>query len=537
MKIWLITIPAMVIAFSGGIVLNDREWHSEVASEPKVAEAPLYWRAPMNPNFRSDKPGKSPMGMDLIPVYAAEQQKQQEAGIVTITPAVENNLGVRTAEVKRGQLVQQIETVGYVGYDENKLTQVNTRVDGWIEKLYVTAEGDPVKRGQRLFELYSPTLVNAQEEYLAALKSRNKGLLRASKARLSALGISAKAVQRLEQTLKVKQRISIYAPQDGYVANLNVRQGMYIKPSVTVMKLVQLDSVWVMAEVFERQAGWLKEGQPATMTLDYLAGREWLGKVDYVYPTLDSKTRTLRVRIRFENNDGMLKPNMFTRIAIQSRGKDNILMIPREAVIRTGNQNRVVKALGEGRFKSVRVKTGLETPEHMEILRGLRAGEQIVTSAQFLIDSESSVTRDFERMNFDDGQQKVVIVEGRVNTVMVEHRMLTVAHQPVDIWQWPSMTMNFTVDTNVDLALISEGDELRFELRDMGEQKYQISKILDHRHEEKSAAAHQHESATDYPAPDTVSSRNLEGSHTGMLMGSDSSEAAPTHSSMQGGSK
>ena len=563
MRTWLITIPAMAAAFAGGVVLNDSKWHAVDGSEPKATEAPLYWQAPMNPKFRSDKPGKSPMGMELIPIYAEGKQKQEEEGVVTITPAVENNLGVRVAAVKRSQLVQQIETVGYVGYDETKLTQVNTRVDGWIEKLYVTAEGDPVKRGQRLFDLYSPTLVNAQEEYLAAVKSRNKGLIKASEARLAALGISGNTIQRLKQTLKVKQRISIYAPQNGYIANLNVRQGMYIKPSVTVMKLVQLDSIWVVAEVFERQAGWLKKGQPATMTLDYLPGREWLGQVDYIYPTLDSKTRTLRVRVRFENRDGMLRPNMFTRIAIQSHGKDDILTVPREAVIRTGSQDRVVKAMGGGRFKSVRVETGLETIEHIEVLRGLKADDQIVVSAQFLIDSESSVTRDFERMEFDD-QPQFAIVEGQVNTVMSEHLMLTVAHQPVDIWQWPAMTMNFVVDSKIELASIKEGDRLRFKVEDLGGQKYLISELLDHWHEGDRENSHDHSVQDADPssaleinpqnhqaqsAVTDLKSKNSDldikknrhpdlktnSNHRGMSMDSDPLMKATSHGSMNGG--
>ncbi len=356
----------------------------------------LYWVAPMDPSFRSDKPGKSPMGMDLVPVYADEVDKQP--GVVKVDPAVVENLGVRTAVAERGPLSPRIETVGYVGYDEESLQHAHMRVDGWIEKLSVTATGDPVKKGQVLFELYSPTLVNAQEEFLVALRSGNKALDKASRERLDALGMTAGEIEKLARNRKVEQRVRVYAERDGVVANLSVREGMYVTPATNVMSIAQLDRVWVLAEVFERQAAWVEAGQAAEVTLDYRPGESWQGRVDYVYPELDPDTRTLKVRLRLDNPSVALRPNMFARVTIHGDAAEDVVNVPREALIRGGTVDRVVLALGGGRFRSQPVTVGIESGDRVEIRKGLNGGERIVTSAQFLIDSESNIGSALARM-------------------------------------------------------------------------------------------------------------------------------------------
>lgn len=365
-------------------------------------KVPLYWVAPMNPNYKSDKPGKSPMGMELIPVYEGGSDGTDTGpGIIKISPDVVNNLGVRTILAERKTLHTEIQTVGYVAYDEDQLIHIHPRVEGWIEKLYVKAAGDPVKKGQPLYEIYSPELVNAQEELLLALDRNSQRLIQAAEDRLKALQLPNEAVRQLTQSKKVKQTITFYAPQGGVVDNLNVREGFFVQPGTTLMSIGALDQVWVEAEVFERQVSEVRVGLPVTMSLDYLPGKEWQGKVDYVYPTLDSKTRTVKVRLRFNNEDYVLKPNMFAQVIIHTKSSANILLVPREAVIRTGNVNRVVLALGEGRFKSIAIKVGRISEESAEILSGLEEGERIVTSAQFLLDSESSKTSDFKRMHHE----------------------------------------------------------------------------------------------------------------------------------------
>jgi len=357
----------------------------------------LYWVAPMDPNYQRDKPGKSPMGMDLVPVYAEENATEGDA--ITISPEVVQNLGVRTQKAEISKLWRGIDTVGYVDFDESRLSHIHLRTEGWIENLKVRSEGERVKKGDRLFDFYSPQLVNAQEEFVQALSAGNKGLVSASSERLLALGISADQIEKLRENRKVRQYISVFAPQDGVVSTLPAREGMFIKPSMKVMSLADLSSVWLLAEVFERQANWVSMGDPAQVTLSYLPGREWQGKVEYIYPSLDPKTRTLKVRLRFDNPEENLKPNMYANVKIFGGAKADILVIPMEALIRTGRNERVIVALGEGRFEARTVNAGIESGDWVEIASGLKEGEEVVVSGQFLIDSEASIKASFSRMS------------------------------------------------------------------------------------------------------------------------------------------
>jgi Cu(I)/Ag(I) efflux system membrane fusion protein len=358
----------------------------------------LYWVAPMDPNYRRDKPGKSPMGMDLIPVYADENSDIKK---ISISPNVIQSLGVRTRTAERTTLWRGIDTVGYVDYDESKISHIHLRTEGWIEKLAVKSEGGRVKKGEFLFDVYSPKLVNAQEELLNALASGNKGLISASKERLSALGVSDLQINQLVKDKKVKQRISIYSPQDGVVSDLPVREGMFVSPSMKVMTLGDISSIWILAEVFERQAAWVELGQAAEVTLSYLPGQTWQGKVEYIYPDLDPKTRTLKVRLRFDNPGENLKPNMYANVKIYGGPKNNIVVIPLEGLIRTGRNQRVIIDLGEGKFAAREVLAGIESGDYVEIIKGVEAGDKIVVSSQFLIDSEASMRGSIMRMTGD----------------------------------------------------------------------------------------------------------------------------------------
>jgi Cu(I)/Ag(I) efflux system membrane fusion protein len=393
----VVFVIAAVALLVGGILIG-RAWSPQTTDDTgeSAGREILYWVAPMDPNFRRDEPGKSPMGMDLVPVYAGDVSAG--SGVISIDPTVLNNLGVRTALAERGTLPRRIDTVGYIEYDEDTLQHVHTRVDGWIEKLATTAKGDPVTRGQLLFELYSPTLVNAQQEYLAALASNNSALKNASRDRLTALGVTDSEVKRLEREREASQRVRVYAQSDGVVAHLGVREGIFVTPATEVMSVARLDRVWVLAEVFERQAAWVEPGQDATVELDYLPGKVLSGTVDYVYPELDPKTRTLKVRLRFDNQGETLRPNMFARVVINGAAIDNIVHVPREAVIRGGTSNRVVVDLGDGSFQSREISIGIESGDRVAIRRGLNEGERVVTSAQFLIDSESNIDQALERM-------------------------------------------------------------------------------------------------------------------------------------------
>ena len=456
-----------------------------------IPNKPLYWVAPMDANYRRDKPGKSPMGMDLVPVYDdAKMAADESVGTILISPDVINNLGVRTAKVSYQTLQTEINTVGYVAYDEDKLVHIHPRVQGWIEKLHVKAVGDPVSKDQALYEIYSPELVNAQEEFLLALDRKNSRLISAAQNRLQALQLPKQVIKTLKETRQVQQRVTFYAPQKGVVENLKIREGYFVKPGTTIMSIGDLSEVWVEAEVFERQAGQVKTGTPVTMTLDYLPGKTWQGQVDYIYPTLDAKTRTVKVRLRFKNENSYFKPNMFAQITIHTTGDDSALLIPKEALIRTGNQDRVVLALGAGRFKSVAVNVGRYDSDNVEILSGLHDGEEVVSSAQFLLDSESSKSSDFMRMSHVDSMEKQqdsqqstnsmdevqevpsATVNGTVVSAMIDHRMVIIDRDAIPKWGREAQTVDFIVDDNaknpIDMSLFVEGAYIMFtfEIRD-----------------------------------------------------------------------
>ncbi len=397
-------MKALMIAL-GGVVLGVLAsaavlWPKQAAEVAVVADAepePLYWVAPMDPNYRRDGPGKSPMGMDLVPVYA-DADPDNAPGTVKVSSAVVNNLGVRTAPVTQTDWQSEIRTVGYVTYDEDRLLHIHPRVSGWVEKLYVKAAGDPVEQGQALYSLYSPELVNAQEELLIAVKRNNSALITAATERLRALQLDEDFIEKLRRRGKASQLVTFYASRSGVLNELQIREGFYVQPGTTMMSIGQLDEVWVEAEVFERQLIELQPGLAVTMTLDFLPSRQWHGQVDYVYPELDSKLRTARVRLRFANPDRLLKPNMFASVTIHGKPSSAVLTVPKEALIRAGSQNRVVRALGDGRFRSVAVDIGRSNASLMEVLGGLSAGDEVVTSGQFLLDSESSKNADFSRL-------------------------------------------------------------------------------------------------------------------------------------------
>ncbi|HED35387.1 MAG TPA: efflux RND transporter periplasmic adaptor subunit [Gammaproteobacteria bacterium] len=469
-----------------GMTLIPVEQDKPVAKKEKKL---LYWVAPMDPNYRRDKPGKSPMGMDLTPVYSDGDDggdSDEKGPVVKISPAVENNLGVRTAKVESGKLWRKIDTVGYVDLDESKVSHIHLRVDGWIEKLAVDTEGDRVKKGQRLFDLYSPKLVNAMEEFLQAIRSNNRRLITASKEKLVSLGISNKQISKLEKTRKVSQTISVYAPQDGIVTMLMAREGMYVKPANEVLTLADLSSVWVMAEVFESQSAWVELGQPADVELSYMPGRTWEGKVDYVYPSLDAKNRTLKVRLRFDNPDETLKPNMYANVSIYGGAKEDVLSVPREALIRSGGTERLIIAKGKGRFAQRIVVAGMESGDFVEIKSGVSAGEKVVTSAQFLIDSEAGMKASLARMT-DPEVEKMSDEEmaamnepakgsGVISSLMIDHGMITLEHKAIESLGWPEMTMDFITQEGVSLKGLSVGDAVDFELTKSAD-KYLVSGI------------------------------------------------------------
>jgi Cu(I)/Ag(I) efflux system membrane fusion protein len=391
------------------VVKNQKDFQAGNGKEKKSV---LYWVSPMDPNYRRDEPGKSPMGMDLKPVYESDDEPSETGrAIVKISPEVVNNLGVRTIVAASGTISKDIHTVGYLQYNEERIGHIHTRTEGWIDKLTVRAEGERVKKGQPLFEIYSPPLVVAQEEYIHALKNNNKTMLERTHERLISLGISERQISRLDKEYKVERNVVFYAPQTGVLTKLGVRNSMFIKPETQVLSIASLDNIWLLAEVFERQANWVEVGQIAEAELPSMPGVIWKGNVEYIYPELDPVTRTLRVRLSFDNPEEKLMPNMYAHVTIFGKQKKDTLNIPREALIRDARQIRVIRALGEGRFQAQEVTTGIESDDRVEIISGLNEGDKIVVSSQFLLDSESSLKASIGRMQSVEGSMDKDLME------------------------------------------------------------------------------------------------------------------------------
>jgi Cu(I)/Ag(I) efflux system membrane fusion protein len=418
----VIALLAAAAGFLGAWFFTGAGNGDGASSNDEAEREILYWVAPMDPNYRRDEPGKSPMGMDLVPVYAdqAGQAGSQEPSI-RINPTVINNIGVKVAAVERTDLNREIETVGLVTPDDGRISHVHVRTDGWIETLHVETQGDPVEAGAPLFEIYSPALVSAQEEYLQASRTGNQSLLRAARIRLHALGMADEQVDALRQLGSSQRLFTVQAPREGYVMELNVRQGMYVQPGDTIMSIVDLSRVWVEVDLFEGQIAWVEAGQKASMDLPFSnTDREWTGEVDYVYPTMRAETRTGRVRLAFENPDLALKPNMYASVEIAADPHRSALAVPTQSIIRTGDGKRVILALPEGRFRPAQVVTGLEVDGMTEIVDGLNEGERIVVSGQFLIDSEASVDASLLRMA-DDANGVEAMDHGQMDHSDMDH--------------------------------------------------------------------------------------------------------------------
>ncbi|MDX2320668.1 MAG: efflux RND transporter periplasmic adaptor subunit [Moritella sp.] len=404
-----------------------------VYAEPTASaknQKPLYWVAPMDANYRRDQPGKSPMGMDLVAVYE-DASTESDAGLVTISSRVENNLGVRTQATQRRPFANQINTVGMLEFNQDTLWQINSRVSGWVDKLYINNTGEFVTKGQPLLTLYSPELIKAQEELLNTLRIGNKTLIASTTQRLSALGINQAQIDQLVSNKKTIQNVTISAPESGYITKLAIREGAYITPATQIIEAGQLTEIWLQAEIFESQANLVQIGDKAQIQIDSFPGQAWQGEVDYIYPELNTATRTLKARIRIVNTDQTLKPNMFATLTLSSQQQQNSLQIPREAVIRSGSFDRVVLAKGNGQYQSIKVTIGREAAGYVEVLAGLNDGDNVVTSAQFLLDSESSLTADFSRLGAPESQSKANMAMDHSN--MNHDDMMQMEHSKMDM--------------------------------------------------------------------------------------------------------
>ncbi|HXR48137.1 MAG TPA: efflux RND transporter periplasmic adaptor subunit [Candidatus Limnocylindrales bacterium] len=366
----------------------------------------LYYKSTMKPGETSPVPAKDSMGMDMVPVYESEGNA---SSAIAVDPATIQMMNIQTTTVERGPLRRTIRTVGTIDYNETALADVTTKFKGWIEKLDVDATGQLVHRGAPLFEIYSPELYSAEAEYLATLNSANDAgaspLREAALDKLKFFDISDAQIAELDKNRTAKKTLEILAPADGFVIEKDVVPGQMVDAGMKLYRLADLGIVWVFAQVYEQDLPYVQLGQEATVKLSSLPDREFRGRVTYVYPNVDEKTRTARVRLEFENPGYFLKPGMFVSVQITSELEPSVLLVPDSAVLRSGEQNTVFVALRGGKFDPRTVALGPEAERDMvEVISGLQEGERVVASGQFMLDSESQLREAIQKMSGSAGE-------------------------------------------------------------------------------------------------------------------------------------
>lgn len=409
-----ITLVIAVLMLAIGI--GTGYWFSENGeSEMTVIEPerkPLFYRSPMNPEITSPVPAKGPMGMDYLPVYADDKNNSEMAGTVKIDPVVMQNIGVRTATAQRTSISRTIRALGRIGFDEESMTRLHPKIEGWIEEMWINKTGQNVVENDMLLSLYSPKLVATQQEYLLALNNLatlkespfeeiRRGaeeLVVSSRERLALFDVPEHQIVELEKTRKVNKYLHIHSSRAGTVIRIGARQGQFVTPKTELYMMVNLDQVWVYADIYEFELPWVKAGDEVEMTLASVPGKTFKGSLAYIYPYAESKTRTTKVRLIFDNRERLLRPDMFAEVSIKSSTLENSIVIPAEAVIRSGKKPQVFIVRESGKFEPRIVKLGLESDGRVAILEGIQAGDEVVVSSQFLVDSESKLREAASKM-------------------------------------------------------------------------------------------------------------------------------------------
>jgi len=400
---------SLVLGLGGGYILfggSDTQQTGQSSDAKVVERKPLFYRNAMNPSVTSPTPAKDAMGMDYVAVYAEDDaDNNAPAGTVKVDAATVQKIGVRTDFAVEGPLSRVVRAVGRVDFDETQLARIYPKIDGWVETLNVDKTGEKVKKGDPLLSIYSPQLVATQEEYLLALKNRKtladspledirrgaESLVKSSRLRLELLDMPAHQIEALEKTGEIKRATHIHSPFNGIVIKKGVQAGQYVTPRTQLYQIADLSKVWVYAEVFEFELPWINENDSAQITVEGVPGREFHGHISYIYPYLDRKTRTAKVRLEFENKDGKLLPEMFANVALKSERSKPAVLVPAQAVVRSGVRKQVFVVREAGKFEPREVVIGITSDGKTQILSGVDAGEEVVVSAQFLIDSESSL--------------------------------------------------------------------------------------------------------------------------------------------------
>ncbi len=408
--------PASAPGVAGEENVSARQGATAAAASEKGASGKrkiLFYRNPMDPSITSPVPRKDDMGMDYVPVYADEAESAATSGAtVTIDPVVQQNMNVTTETVQTRDVSRQIRTVGYLDYDQEKMVSVTTKYPGFVEKVSVNYVGQPVRRGEHLFDVYAPELVQTEQELLSAARyveqmknapadalKRARALLDAARTRLSYWDIADDQIERMMASGKVFRTLAVVAPASGVVTQrMDGLEGMAIRPGMELMHIADMSTLWLTVEVFEDQLPWVHVGSPANVKLTYFPGESFTGRVRYIEPSVSEKTRTVQLTLEVPNRGGRLRSGMYATVTFSPVAAKDAIAVPSDAVIRTGERNVVILALGDGRFAPRDVVLGPAGEGWVQVLSGLSAGDEVVTSAQFLIDSESNLRDAIQKM-------------------------------------------------------------------------------------------------------------------------------------------
>jgi Cu(I)/Ag(I) efflux system membrane fusion protein len=442
----------------------------------------LYWHDPMVPGQKFDKPGKSPfMDMELVPVYADEAGAD---GTVNVSPGVQQNLGVRIVDVQKGKLAAGLEVVGSVAYNDRDVALVQARGNGYVERLFVRAPLDPVRKGQALLQLYVPDWVAAQEEYLAVRRMEAgtglDALLDAARQRMRLAGMTEEQVRQVAARGAVSARVTVTAPFDGVISELSAREGMTVATGAPLFKINGLRTVWINAEVPEGAAPQVRTGMSVQATSPALPGVSFAGKVEALLPEVAEATRTLKARIELANPGGKLVPGMFVSIRLAPVDDREVLLVPSEAVIQTGTRTVVIAALEGNKFAPVDIVTGAEANGQAEVRKGLSAGQKVVASGQFLVDSEASLRGTLRRLGAPEPEapaHAAVTYHASGKVEKIGKGEVTISHGPVPSLKWGPMTMGFVLPARTMPATINVGDTVDFEFQANPDGMYRIVSI------------------------------------------------------------
>jgi Cu(I)/Ag(I) efflux system membrane fusion protein len=427
--------------------------------ESSKERKPLFYRNPMNPAITSPVPAQDEMGMEYIPVYPDNSNTEEPAGTVKIDPTVVQNIGVRAAIAKRSTLSRNIRTIGRVTYDEQRVARLHPKYDGWIEKLFVNRTGDRVRKGDMLLSIYSPQLVASQEEYLLALDNaetlRNspfedvrkgaESLLKSSEQRLKLFDMPAHQITQLKTKREIAKGVHIHSPFDGIVMNIGAREGQHLTPQTELYMIADLSKVWVLVDFYEDDMPWVSVGDQAKLRVAGIPGRVFSGTLTHIYPYLEAKTRTVKARLEFDNADSALKPEMFANVEVFANRQIDAVTIPAEAIVRTGTQEQVFIQRALGQFEPREVVVGVSESGKIQIISGLDEGEIVVTSSQFLIDSESKLKEATAKMLDAMKQQDSVDTQQHV-APSHDHGDMNMSEQP------DMQDMHHNMDMNSDAS-------------------------------------------------------------------------------------